>query len=634
MCGIAGFIKGSAASPGTEPAPRCCLDAMLRVINHRGPDDWGMTFFGFQADAQADEAHVKWIESRDVRVALGHRRLSILDLTTAGRQPMMSRDGAFCITFNGEIYNYVELRSELSRSTEFRTETDTEVLLEAYRRWGVEMLGRLDGMFAFALWDANAKKLVCARDPMGIKPFYFARRDGLFLFASEPRAVLAGLGLPGSVDVVRIAEFLVLGISDHDEGTSYQEVQQLRGGHWFEVDAHGFVSKPTAFWHPPTSIMREDTDVPPLVQEQIELAVRRQLRSDVPVGSCLSGGLDSGSIVATVGMLLGSRASEFKTLTLTSKDFEGDESHLARAMAQRAGVMWKAVEPEPGEVAGQIEEMIRAWDEPFPSLSMFAQRQVMRHARDQGLKVMLNGQGGDEVLLGYPRVAQRVLGEYLWRGRLSSSLQEWRALDRNASQPLASSLAGNIFFGSPRIVRWHNSRRIAKLVDPCFLEQVRPGVAHTMYSNKNGIHGLQVAELTYSCLPQLLRFEDRNSMAYGVEARVPLLSISMVELGLQLPLRWKVRNGWTKYALRVAMEGRLPNEIIWSRRKRGFEVPQRRWVETARPRIAEWLADLPQNCPINGAQILACIDAGQGGEQWLWRCLSVVLWMSFSGVHS
>lgn len=155
-----------------------------------------------------------------------------------------------------------------------------------------------------------------------------------------------------------------------------------------------------------------------------------------------------------------------------------------------------------------------------------------------------------------------------------------------------------------------------------------------MYSNKNGINGLQIAELTYSCLPQLLRFEDRNSMAYGVEARVPLLSISMVELGLQLPLRWKVRNGWTKYALRVAMEGCLPHEIVWSRRKRGFEVPQRRWVETARPRIAKWLVDLPRNCPINGTQILACIDAGQGGEPWLWRCLSVVLWMTFSGVHS
>ena len=419
MCGIAGFIEGIPADRDARPTARCRLDTMLHAIKHRGPDDWGMAFFGLQQESLiTDGAHIKWVKSPGVQLALGHRRLAILDLSLAGRQPMLSRDGTFCITFNGEIYNYVELRSELSRYTEFHTETDTEVLLEAYRRWGVEMLGRLDGMFAFALWDANANKLVCARDPMGIKPFYFAARDGLFLFASEPRAVLAGLGLPGSVDMVRIAEFLVLGISDHDEGTSYQEVQQLRGGHWFEVNANGFVSKPTAFWYPPTNIMREDTDVPLLVQEHIELAVRRQLRSDVPVGSCLSGGLDSGSIVATVGILLGSRAAEFKTLTLTSKDFEGDESHIARAMAQRAGVMWKAVEPEPRGVTGLIEEMIRAWDEPFPSLSMFAQREVMRHARDQGLKVMLDGQGGDEVFLGYPRVAQRVLGEHFWRGRI------------------------------------------------------------------------------------------------------------------------------------------------------------------------------------------------------------------------
>jgi asparagine synthase (glutamine-hydrolysing) len=391
MCGIAGFIEGKAATKIIGSRARVCLDVMLRALEHRGPDDWGMTYAGFEPEElERDGEHVKTAKWPNVRMALGHRRLSILDLSSAGRQPMMSRDGMFCVTFNGEIYNYIELRKELSKYTEFRTRTDTEVLLEAYRQWGIEMLGRLDGMFAFALWDAPAKKLVCARDPLGIKPFYYAEQTGRFLFASEPRAILAGLDSPGHVDAVRLAEFLVFGASDHDDGTSYQEVRQLRGGHWFEVNSDGLVSEPRAFWQPPEDAVNEEIDVPLIVREQIELAVRRQLCSDVPVGSCLSGGLDSGSIVATVGSLLGSRAADFTTLTLFSKGFEGDESDLARTLAQRAGVKWEPVEPERASMAGDIKDMIQAMDKPSSSLSIFAQRKVIQDASNLGLKVMLD----------------------------------------------------------------------------------------------------------------------------------------------------------------------------------------------------------------------------------------------------
>jgi asparagine synthase (glutamine-hydrolysing) len=593
-----------------------------------------MTFFGFKPESlPTSEAHVKRLNSSDVDLALGHRRLSILDLSSNGRQPMLSADGNYCVTFNGEIYNYIELRDNLAKTCKFRTETDTEVLLEAYRHWGIDALKQLDGMFAFALWDLRAKKLVCARDPLGIKPFYYAKQNGRFLFASEPRAVLAGLGSVGHVDSMRVAEFLILGVSDHDEGTSYQEVQQLRGGHFLEVDAAGVVSGPRAYWKPPKEPKREYSEIPNLVGERIRLAVQRQLRSDVPVGSCLSGGLDSGSIVATVATVLNSHTDSFMALTVASTAFDGDESELARATARRAGVGWATVEPGAIRIASELEEMVRAMDEPFPSLSMFAQRQLMQRARDLGLKVMLDGQGGDEVFLGYPRVANRAVGQYFAGGRIFSAFHEWVGLSRNASQSLTKTLLNNVFFGFPTVVFYRNRNRIKKLVREEFLEQVRAEVVHDMYRRNQSLLDLQIGELTRFCLPQLLRFEDRNSMAYGVEARVPLLSIDLVELALGLPLNWKVRNGWTKYALRVAMNDKLPEEIVWCRYKRGFEVPQRRWVEAARPQIATWLDSLPPSFPIKGQGILASIDAGQGGEQWLWRCLSVALWMRFSGAH-
>lgn len=633
MCGIAGLIDRRGANSALGPKVRDRLAVMLRAIKHRGPDDWGMAFFGFQPEILVgDDGHIKWMESVDVHLALGHQRLSIFDLSANGRQPMLSADGAYCITFNGEIYNYVELRHELGRNVEFRTRTDTEVLLEAYRRWGIGMLERLDGMFAFALWDMRAKKLLCARDPMGIKPFYFATQNGVFFFASEPRAILAGLGVSGTVDRARVAEFLVLGVSDHDEGTSYQEVRQLQGGHFLEVDAAGFVSDSRPFWNPPNSARREVLDVPRLVREQIKVAVQRQLRSDVPVGSCLSGGLDSGTIVANVGETLGSDASRFKALTLTSKNFEGDESELARATARRANVSWEQVEPDEEGMSGDIWHMIQGMDEPFPSLSMLGQRKVMRRAHDLGIKVMLDGQGGDEVFLGYPRVAMRVVGEHLSNGRISSGLRELGRLRQNASQPIGNIFLSNIFFASPSLVHWRNKKRIAGLVEQDFLEEARLEVAEKMYNDQQSVFDLQVGELTHFCLPQLLRFEDRNSMAFGVEARVPLLSVDLVELALGLPLDWKIRDGWTKYALRVAMKDVLPDEVVWCRYKRAFEVPQKRWVEAARPRINRWMADLRRYCPIKAPQLLASVDAGRSGEQWFWRCLSVALWLRFSGV--
>jgi asparagine synthase (glutamine-hydrolysing) len=301
--------------------------------------------------------------------------------------------------------------------------------------------------------------------------------------------------------------------------------------------------------------------------------------------------------------------------------------------AERANVSWEKVEAKEEEAPEDIWRMIQAMDEPFPSLSMLGQRKVMQHAHNMGLKVMLDGQGGDEVFLGYPRVAMRVLSDHISNGKISSAFHEWNGFRRNASQGPAAILFNNIFFASPSLVFWRNKKRAAKFFDEDFLEQVRPEIVYKMYGDHQSVLDRQRGELTRFCLPQLLRFEDRNSMAFSVEARVPLLSVDLVDFVLPLPLHWKVRGGWTKYALRSAMKHWLPDEVAWSRRKRGFEVPQKQWVEAARSEIESWLRNTPHNCPVKRQSFLVSIDKGQGGEQWFWRSLSTALWMCFSGVR-
>lgn len=631
MCGIAGCLDWSADDVPEGRRER--LGRMLRAVEHRGPDDWGMAFFGpaeGPPDGPADR--VRTVAS-PVRLALGHRRLSVLDLSPRGRQPMFSRDATLAVTFNGEIYNYIELRDELARSgSTFETGTDTEVLLEAYRRWGVEMLPRLDGMFAFALWDSTRDQLVCARDPFGIKPFYYGVRDGRFVFGSEPRAVLAGLGTPGRVDRARAAEFLVFGFTDHDEGTFFEEVRQLPGGHWFVVDANG-VGAPRRFWSPPEADLAPGEDAVARVRDEIDRAVHRQLRADVTVGGCLSGGLDSGSIVATASRQLGPRAADFTAFTIANRGFRGDESERARAAAQRAGVRWVGVEPDLEHLEEDVERLMRVQGEPFASLSIYAQYKVMESAHRHGVKVMLDGQGGDEVFVGYQRMAVRKVSEALARGRFRTALSEWLSLGRNASTSVARTLTSNVYFQSPRVVARYKTRALKPLMSHDWIRQARPRVVRDHYGTR-GIRNLQVNELTRCPLPTLLRYEDRNSMAFAIEARVPMLSVGLVDLGLSLPWDHKVRNGWTKYALREAMSDRLPEEVVWQRSKLGFEVPQRRWVEAARPHIASWLAQLPPGCPIDREAVLQYIDSGHGGDGNMWRCLSFALWMLFEGVRT
>ncbi len=620
MCGIAGFIDYSINS---QASPSERLERMLRTIEHRGPDDWGIVFFGY--DVAEKDPRIISHPTSEYRLALGHRRLSIIDLSESGRQPMTFPGQGLTIVFNGEIYNYPELRNTLKSKYDFNTDSDTEVLLYGFHYWGIHVLEHLDGMFSFAIWDSRKKQLFCARDPVGIKPFYYsANREG-FVFGSEPRTVLAGLGTAGSVDHAHFAEFLVLGLSDHDDGTFYQEVKQLPGGHYMLVNASENKITSKEYWTPKPKTVRE-SEVVLTVSRLMKKSIFRRLRSDVPVGSCLSGGLDSGAIVMTVGQILGDQSANYKCLTLTNPDFPFDEGKNASITAARAGCQWVPVTPGEKEIKKDILTMAQAMEEPFSGLSIWAQYKIMARAAELDLKVMLDGQGGDEIFIGYPRMAQQIVWELLRTGNIRSAWRELNCMKKNLSQPILRTLASIAYFRSAEIAFNRSIFRLKKFLKDGYFNNIRHETVRDLFQPCS-FRERQIAELRHHCLPRLLRFEDRNSMAFSVEARVPILSKYIIEFGLSLPLNWKLRDGWSKYALRKAMDGVLPDQITWNTLKQGFDVPEGDWVKMLQPDIQDWADEIPRNFPVKSQQVLRAVEKGLGGSQWLWRLISGMIWV-------
>jgi asparagine synthase (glutamine-hydrolysing) len=320
---------------------------------------------------------------------------------------MVNKVASLIIVFNGEIYNYIELKAILKSDYTFHTSSDTEVLLAAYQKWGVDMLSKLDGMFGFAIYDKNNRTIFAARDAVGIKPFYYSKTDKEFFFGSETKVVLKGLNERGYLDFEHTSEFFVLGVSDHDDGTFIKQVKQLKGGHYLKLNIDNGDILIKQYWTSKRELREARVDDFDEYLKVATQAISRQLRSDVPLGSSLSGGIDSSTIVTLAGKILGSSAKNYKALTFTFPDFEDDESDYATMVAKNSGIEWFEVIPSMESLSTDLQNMVINMGEPFSTLSMFAQYKVMEKASQLGLKVMLDGQGGDELYLGYERMAQR-----------------------------------------------------------------------------------------------------------------------------------------------------------------------------------------------------------------------------------
>ena len=565
MCGICGIINkcGSAVS-----APLICR--MNDLAAHRGPDGSGT----FHAPG----------------LALGHRRLAILDLNPRGAQPM-AWGSHLQIVFNGEIYNFLEIRAELERlGLRFRTGTDTEVILAAYDTWGAACLDRFNGMWAFAIYDARDHSLFLARDRFGVKPLYYTDQPDVFGFSSEIRQLLP---LLPAVQANRrvLLEWIATSFENHRDETMFDGIRSLPAGHRMRIDLHSVEPRPER-WYAirdiPDARILSDREASERLRWLLDDAVRLRLRSDVRVGTCLSGGLDSSAVSTIAGRLYReSGAGRFLAVHARATEAAIDESHWARMIAEREDMELSIVTPSMSDFVSTLEDVVATQEEPFLTPSMFMGWHVFRDARARGCPVMLNGQGADEVLLGYERYFTAATLHDPWWSKIRSAFLE----SRRSRLSLWQAIQYKAYFGMPAVRRTRLRRR--SFLRPEFVAETDFSWVDRAAEAFSDIGSMQRQEITCWQLPKLLRYEDRNSMRHSIETRLPFLDYRLVEFAVSLPVSQKIRVGWTKYVLRTATQNLLPHEVVWRRDKVGFESPTSTWMRSHLPSVRTAIGDSP-----------------------------------------
>jgi asparagine synthase (glutamine-hydrolysing) len=647
---------------------------MNEVQAHRGPDDEGYIFInthtnthtaagGKSTPAALELIPYTQVSTEPYDLAFGSRRLAILDLSPAGHMPMSFANGNLWITYNGEIYNYRELRAELAeRGYHFVSHTDTEVILAAYAEWGTECLSHFNGMFAFALWDAQRQQIFCARDRFGVKPFYYYWDQQAFLFASELKSLLMHPLVPRRPNDRMVFEYLVLGLSDHTEQTFFDDVWSLPPGHLLVLNVTTGQLTKERWWdmqlNPsmaiPTKAQEEQTYAE--FAELLEDAVRLRLRSDVPVGSCLSGGLDSSAIVCLANRLLLNEQviahdavqEHQKTFTASYRGLEIDEHKYSRLVVEQTRAAENLVFPSGERLWQEVERFVWQMDEPVGSTSQYAQWNVMRLANECGVTVLLDGQGGDEVLGGYhayylPYVSQ-IGQEY---GKIAALEAAWHA-SRVGGAPVRNMLLENAIHRLPgrvqQAIRWVRPSRPSsqggtgvkfwQLTDE-FVQRF-PDRHWLPFRgvNGDGLVGVLYHELTSTNLPKLLRYEDRNSMTFSREARLPFLDYRLVQMVFGLPFYYRINQGWSKWILRRSLQHILPQEISWRRSKLGYPTPELSWLRQGSDYIRQ-LFQQQERIPFLDryvrAGVLAQISKLPDNElvmtPGLWRLVNLTIWL-------
>ncbi len=628
MCGICGIYDASRPVHLTS-----LIQAMNDRQRHRGPDDAGAVLFDTdrrEAVEVQDGREPRADPSRSRDLALGHRRLSIIELSQKGHQPMANDDGTKWITYNGEIYNYVELRKELeSLGHKFRTQSDTEVILTSYEEWGCGCLEKFNGMWAFCLYDLRADLLFCARDRFGVKPFYYHLDEPrLFVFASEIPTLLSTRLVPLQVDEGMIFKYLVFNLQPLGPDTFFKDLRQLEGG-CFMLIQRGRLREYRRWWKPQPESVHPGQDIHEQFRNLFEDAVKLRMRADVPVGSCLSGGLDSSSIVSMARHLTG---RGLETFTAAYDKTSGcDERAYASLIAETTGSSENLVFPDAGGLLADLENLVRIQGEPFQGMSIYAQYCLMRKAREKGVPVVLDGQGGDELFWGYTWYYAFYLRWLFVRLRLIDAMSEFRkAVNVREDISLQHMIEANMYYLFPWVRRLRNMARSRSLFNREFMDvefrNSRESLSRIFGFKKMG--DLRAFEILGHPLPALLRYEDRNSMAFGVESRLPFLDYRMVNFALSLRPDQLIKDGWTKRPIREGMKGLLPEKVRLRRTKFGFSVPDREWLFRLKP----FCLDLFQGAVksekyINRKQILKDFQGGSLDPFLGWRIVNLELFL-------
>jgi asparagine synthase (glutamine-hydrolysing) len=630
MCGIAGVI-----TPVWSDAQGPALDRAIARLTHRGPDDDGRVTMPAPP-----------VEGRSC-VALANRRLAILDLSASGHQPMTSADGRWALVINGEIYNYLELRRELEQlGRQFRSSGDTEVLVEALATWGPDVLGRLQGMFAFAAYDRARGRVILARDPFGIKPLYYAVIGQTLVFASEVPAMLEFPGVSRRIDPRHWYAFLTESKTDYGNGTLFADVHQVPAAHYVEVPlANPPGRQELRYWS--LDLTREIAcsfdEAADRVRDAFLASMRLHLRSDAPLGFALSGGIDSSAVVMAARTLLGP-SHDLRTFSYVPDDPQIDEERHADMVSAAAGAAVHKVRLSAADLRADLETLSSVQGEPFASPVIYAQYRVMRLARDAGVKVLLGGQGADEILAGYDRYLPARIASLLRQGRW---VQASRLLERSVT-PYPGGTRAALRMALFRALPGRVAGQALRLLRPA--RRGLPWIDHAWFADRSvepaplwsarGPHVMREMlcdNLVESQIQALMRYEDRNAMAFSIENRVPFLSVPLVELLFSLPeAHLLAADGTRKAVFRRAMRGLVPDVILDRRDKIGFSVPILPWFEALRPWIGDRL-ELAARLPgLVGPQVEArrlMLKAGRpAGDPFLiWRWVSLATWVECFG---
>jgi len=584
VCGIAGFVGDF--SPDL-------LEAMNKCLAHRGPDDSGTWFDGH------------------ARVGLTHRRLSIIDLSPRGHQPMWDATGTVVIVFNGEIFNYREIRRRLeSDGYRFDSDSDTEAILNLYLKYGEGFLSRLNGMYAFALWDTRNEALLIARDGMGVKPLYYAHTDHGVVFGSELKALLHCRAIERRLDPRAIHHYMTY-LWCPAPRTMLQDIKKLEPGTAMRVE-RGVITRKWTFYDLPydqATVPMPVEEAAELVRDQVQLAVDRQMMSDVPVGALLSGGLDSSSVVACAARGGGGRSLDCFPIGFKDKAFkvEGSAEDLpyAERVAEHLGLDLRTIYVGP-EMAEELQRMIYYLDEPQADFAAINTYFICRLAREHGIKVLLSGAGGDDIFTGYrrhramelewrwswmPRFARRALKQV--SSRLPSSSANTRRIAKAFSYADLDGderLASYFHWIEPPLLDSLYSPAMRAEVDPLpFSEPLMQSLGRVP-KDIDELNRMLYLDCKHFLADHNLNYFDKMSMATGVEVRVPLLDPDLVSLAARIPVAYKQHGGEGKWIFKAAMEPLLPREVIY-RPKAGFGVPLRHWLRNElRPMVEDTLS--------------------------------------------
>jgi asparagine synthase (glutamine-hydrolysing) len=632
MCGIAGIVLRDAQTIDPDFA---------KVQAHRGPDRQGMIL----SDGETITFHSR-IESQllQSRLALIHHRLSIIDLSDLGRQPMSTPDRRYHLIYNGEVYNYVELRKELEAvGVRFFSQSDTEVVLHALAYWGKESLSRFEGMFALALWDAQSRTLLLARDFFGIKPLHYHQTDKRFAFSSEMKALMQLNEVDRNLDPRATFRFLRHGLTDDDRSTLLHDIRQLEPGCWMELhlDRPGHATHGRYWQLERSAVDLSFADAAAHLRSLFLRNIKRHLRADVRVGTALSGGIDSSAIVSAVRHV--EPDIDLHTFSYVTADEGLSEEAWVDIVAQHTGATVHKIRVGADDLIADLDELIDAQDQPFGSTSIYAQFSVFRAARDANIKVMLDGQGADEIFGGYSNFLGARLASMLLRGELVEATRFlYRAGGEVGLRQLVPATGPYLLPARlQRPLRWLVGRELF----PGWLNRdwfratgnvsegtITRELSGTMYAD-------ELIRATTISLPHLLRYEDQNSMHFSIESRVPFLTSDFAGFSVSVPEEYSLAADGTHKALfRHAMRGIVPDSILDRRDKIGFATPERTWLSQLGPWVDSVLADARGvgQGPIDVVRLEQEWDAVRSGrkrfDNHIWRCLNLVVWAQRNAV--